>query len=314
MQGFLMKPKVDFAFKEIMKDEKARSGFISTVLGIPQEEIKESRLIDTHLSKKYPDEKLGIVDVRVQLRNGTEIDIEIQIAKLSVWAERSLFYVSKMYTDQIKSGDEYEILNKCVSISVLDFRLFEDSEEFYSCFHISEDSRHSLFTDKMEFHVIELPKLPKNIQTDSKLTLWAKFINAERKEEFDMIAEKDECIDSAYQRLQSISLDEQKRLEYEARDKAIRDHKQFMIDRARLEKKVEESIREVEESRRELEESRREAEESRRKGRQEGEQMLALLIERLTDDGRVEDMRKVLVDSDAREEFYKEYGIKALLK
>lgn len=122
-----------------------------------------------------------------------------------------------------------------------------------------------------------------------------------------MIAEKDECIDSAYQRLQTISLDEQKRLEYEARDKAIRDHKQFMIDRARMEKKVEESMREVEQS-------RREAEENRREGRQEGEQMLALLIERLTDDGRVEDMRKVLADSDAREEFYKEYGIKALLK
>lgn len=42
MQDFLMKPKVDFAFKEIMADEKAREGFISAVLGIPQEEIREN--------------------------------------------------------------------------------------------------------------------------------------------------------------------------------------------------------------------------------------------------------------------------------
>lgn len=294
MQDFLMKPKVDFAFKEIMADEKAREGFISAVLNIPQEEIRESRLLNTYLGREHPDDKFGILDVRVLLRNNTQIDIEIQIAKLSVWAERSLFYISKIYTEQIKSGDEYGLLNKCVSISIVDFKLFEDSEEFYSCFHIFEDNRHTLFTDKMEFHVIELPKVPEKIQPEgSKLTLWAKFINAEKKEEFDMIAGKDECIDSAYRRLQVISLDEQKRLEYEAREKAIRDHNQFMADMAELEKK---------------------ARESRHEGIKEGEQMLAMLIKRLTDDGRMEDISKALSDSDAREEFYREYDIKSLLK
>ncbi len=46
MKEFLMKPKVDFAFKEIMKDEKARIGFLSAVLNIPPEEIKETRLMN----------------------------------------------------------------------------------------------------------------------------------------------------------------------------------------------------------------------------------------------------------------------------
>lgn len=32
MEQFLMKPKVDFAFKEIMTDEKARTGFLAAVL------------------------------------------------------------------------------------------------------------------------------------------------------------------------------------------------------------------------------------------------------------------------------------------
>ena len=38
MDDFLMKPKIDFAFKEIMEDEKARTGFLSAVLGIAPED------------------------------------------------------------------------------------------------------------------------------------------------------------------------------------------------------------------------------------------------------------------------------------
>lgn len=53
-------------------------------------------------------------------------------------------------------------------------------------------------------------------------------MNAEKKEEFEMLAEKDEYIEKAYDRLTKISADEQKRLEYEAREKAIRDHNWLM--------------------------------------------------------------------------------------
>lgn len=43
----------------------------------------------------------------------------------------------------------------------------------------------------MKFHLIELPKLPEKLKEDcSNLEIWAKFINAERKEEFDMLAQK----------------------------------------------------------------------------------------------------------------------------
>ena len=83
----------------------------------------------------------------------------------------------------------------------------------------------------MEFHVIDLPKLPPKLKEDcTGLELWAKFINAERKEEFDMLAGKNPYIDSAYQQLQVISQDKQKRLEYEAREKAVRDYNQGMFE------------------------------------------------------------------------------------
>lgn len=116
MEEFLMKPKIDFAFKEIMMDEKARIGFLSAVLNIKPEDIKETKILNTHLRKEHEEDKLGILDVRIIMNDDTEIDIEIQLMELKVWPDRSLFYLSKMYTEQIRQGQKYDVFKKCVSI------------------------------------------------------------------------------------------------------------------------------------------------------------------------------------------------------
>jgi len=231
MTEFLMKPKIDFAFKEIMMDEKARVGFLSAILKIDPTKIVETTILNTYLQKVHEDDKQGILDVRVLLDNKMEIDIEIQLSELKVWADRSLFYLSKMYTDQIQSGEPYSVFKKCVSISILDFILFPGETEFYSCFHIREDTRQFLYTDKMEFHLIELPKLPQELKDEKDdILLWAKFINSERKEDFEMLATKNTYIQSAYKTLQVISQDKEKRIEYEAREKALRDYNQGLLE------------------------------------------------------------------------------------
>ena len=231
MTDFLMKPKIDFAFKEIMMDEQARIGFLSAILKLNPSDIRNTQILNTNLRKLHDNEKQGILDVRILMNDDTEIDIEIQLSILNVWADRALFYLAKMYTEQINSGEDYTIFKKCVSISILDFELFKDTPEFYSCFHIREDTCHAIYTDKMEFHVLELPKLPKELREDSSdIELWGKFISAERKEEFDVLAEKNTYIDSAYQHLQLISQDKQKRMEYEAREKAVRDYNQWLLE------------------------------------------------------------------------------------
>ncbi len=270
MAEFLMKPKIDFAFKEIMTDEKARIGFLSAMLKLNPEDIKETILLNTSLRKTHGDDKLGILDVRVLMNDDTEIDIEVQLSELSVWAERSLFYLAKMYTEQINPGDSYNKFKKCVSISILDFKLFNDTENFYSCFHIAEDNRHSLYTDKMEFHVLELPKLPDKPKNDSdNILLWAKFINAERKEEFDMVADKNPYIESAYQTLQVISQNKEKRLEYEAREKAIRDHNQFLLEARQK---------------------------GRAEGREMGEERINVLNTILINSNRIDDLKRAAAD------------------
>lgn len=282
MEDFIMKPKVDMAFKEIMMDEMARTGFLSAILKIRPEDIRETRILNANLRREHEEDKQGILDVRILLNDAVEINVEIQLAKLEVWANRALFYLAKMYADQIAPAQDYSVFKKCVSISILDFKLFPEEEDFYSCFHIREDTRNFIYTDKMEFHVLELPKLPEGLREDcSNIELWAQFINAERKEEFDMLAQKDPYIKSAYEQLQVVSQDKEKRLEYEARQKAIWDHNQMML----------------------------EAEE---RGRKQGEEQIerinrlnALLIEK----ERFEDLKRSTTDEGYQQQLMEQYGI-----
>ena len=74
---------------------------------------------------------------------------------------------------------------------------------------------------------MELPKLAKHQYPETELLSWMQFINAETEEEFKMAAEKDPYIEKAYESLVHLSADERARLEYEAREKQIRDHQFF---------------------------------------------------------------------------------------
>ena len=119
-------------------------------------------------------------------------------------------------------GAEYTI-----GINILDFEYIQGTDKFHTTYHISEDTEHIKYTDVLEWHIVELPKLPP--MTDgSQLYNWAKFINSKSEEEMKMLATQDMYIKQAYEELEVISQDEQKRLEYTARQKALYDYNTMM--------------------------------------------------------------------------------------
>lgn len=124
-------------------------------------------------------------------------------------------------------GTKDLFIMKRIHVSILDFKLFDD-EEYYSRFHIWEDHRRLQYSDKFEIHVLELPKLEKYDYLETELLKWAWFFNATDKEELEMAAEGNEYTQKAYERLVELSADEEKRMEYEARQKALRDYQHMM--------------------------------------------------------------------------------------
>ena len=108
------------------------------------------------------------------------------------------------------------------------------------------------------------------------------------------MAGEDTYINEAYEVLQKLSADERKRLEYEARQKAILDYNSQMSS-AR-----EEGIQ-IGEKRGE---KRGEA-----RGIKKGENRLNDLYESMMRDNRLDDMKKAMADEKYREKLYEEYRL-----
>ena len=222
--NFIMLPTVDFCFKELMQNPKVRKGFISALLNLPPEEVEDTVLLPTLLSRDSADDKLGIMDVRVLLRDGTQMNMEMQVKYFEYWDERALFYLSKMFDSQIRKGESYEKLQKCIHVSILDFIHFPNDNKCYRRIHFRDDQTSQLYSDKMELQILELKKLPPEVKTGEDVLAWMRFFSSKSKEEFQNMAKTNEYLDEAYNTLLNLSADEKKRLEYEAREKALKDY------------------------------------------------------------------------------------------
>lgn len=222
--NFIMLPTVDFCFAELMKNDKVRKGFIAALLGVSPEEVEDTMMLPAALGGNWPDDKLGILDVYVLLADGTRMNMEMQVKYFECWDERVLFYMGRMFAGQIKKGEPYEKLQKCIHVSILDFVHFPDDVQCYRTIHFRDDKTGNVYSDKMEIQILELKKLPKEVRTGEDVILWMKFFSGKSREEFESVAKANEYLNEAYHTLRTMSADEKKRMEYEARDKALRDY------------------------------------------------------------------------------------------
>lgn len=276
--NFLMSPKVDYCFKELLAYPEIRKGFVAAILNKEPEEIAETTLMPTILSKDTEDGKYGILDVRVRMKNGSQMDLEMQVAPFEFWNNRVIFYLSKMYTEQVKEGDKYKNLKPCIHVNILNFNLFHEDRTCFREIAFCDLTTKQKYTDLLEIYVLELKKLPQEQKEEPLIIKWMRFLAAESREDFEKMAGEDNYINEAYEVLQKLSADERKRLEYEARQKAIRDYDSQMSS-------------------------------SREEGIRIGEDRLNHLYEKLMRDHRSDDLVKAISDKVYREKLYQEYGL-----
>ena len=276
--NFLMSPKVDYCFKELLAYPEIRKGFVAAILNKEPEEIAETTLMPTILSKDTEDGKYGILDVRVRMKNGSQMDLEMQVAPFEFWNNRVIFYLSKMYAEQVKEGDKYKNLKPCIHVSILNFNLFHEDRTCFREIAFCDLTTKLKYTDLLEIYVLELKKLPPEQKEEPLIIKWMRFLAAESREDFEKMAGEDNYINEAYEVLQKLSADERKRLEYEARQKAIRDYDSQMSS-------------------------------SREEGIRIGEDRLNHLYEKLMRDHRSDDLVKAISDKVYREKLYQEYGL-----
>ena len=171
------------------------------------------------------DDKVGILDIKAKIDNEINCDIELQVVDRKNIEKRILFYWSKMYNMSIKSGKDYNTLEKGIVILISDYELdvLKEIEKYITKWNIREEEYQKIIlTDVMEIYIIELPKFEKyKEKTDNKLNSWVKFI--ENPEVVDMKENKE--VGKAKKVLEEISQDEHERYLAELRQKYIMDQK-----------------------------------------------------------------------------------------
>lgn len=219
-------PKIDYAFKQMMNNKIALSSFLSAVLKVDINDINDIQYVDTHTLKEYENDKFIVMDIRLILQNEREIEIEMQMMNFKHWTDRVLYYNCKMLTEQAKRGDEYGKLIQCISISILNFNIFNQEQypNYYSSYHLREDKDYRIFNKLLEFHILELTKIPEEIKKNDDLFIWARFLNSNEKEEMEMLSKQNAGLKEAYNELISLSNDDIRRQIYESRKKAIMDY------------------------------------------------------------------------------------------
>lgn len=210
--------KEDFAFKELMSNELVCKYFLAATLDIPVEEIRKVRVLNPILRRSFRKQKQGILDVLVEYNDDTKVNLEMQVVHKKNWKKRNIFYLSKMYVDDLGWGEDYAKLRRCICISVLDFDL-TDNEKGHSVYRLRDKDGND-FTDVLELHVIELKK---KFSEENELSDWVALFNATTEEELDMIKTANAGVQEGKMMVKRMSLGKRIRMELEAREKARRD-------------------------------------------------------------------------------------------
>ena len=217
----------DYAFKRFLGSEENKpilQDLLQCILGLSSDEITGLELMDKELTKEELSDKSGILDVKLKLANGTVIDIEIQASWNASFVKRTLFYWAKMYTADFKAGESYDNLHKCITINIIadGFRL---NDAVHSEYLLQEKRAHTLLTDVLEIHFLDLQAAKRATEEDSAenkqvpLINWLRFIGTSDKEERAMIAKTSPILKMLNEQIDILSLSPVERKLYESRMK-----------------------------------------------------------------------------------------------
>lgn len=223
MRG-LLDPKMDFVFKNIFgseKNPKILISFLNATLK-PKDLITAVEMKNTDINKGYIEDKFSRLDVKATTSNNEVINIEIQLKNEYNMIKRSLYYWSKLYSEQLNEGEDYNILKRTICINILNFKYLK-TRKFHSGYRLKEIYSNEELTDVAEIHFIEVPKLEEGTDEKDMLANWVEFLKDPESEKVRSLEMNIEEIRQAKDELIKMSNDDTQRQIYEMRAKTLKD-------------------------------------------------------------------------------------------
>ncbi len=197
----------DFMFKNLFGVNGREENLKWLLQAILKIEIDSLEIQNSELQRSHKDDKLGIVDIRAKLLDGTIASVEMQVRNENNIGEREAFYICKLFINTLEKGENYNRAHKTIAIVLTDFSYYNRKEYHYIARLKFEDCKNEeeivvkcleekeseLLTDKLEVHIIDLAKFRKMEKTKGELADWLNLILG-NEGEIKMASERNEKI------------------------------------------------------------------------------------------------------------------------
>ena len=154
----------------------------------------------------------------------TFVDIEIQNSWHFDFPERTLYYWSKMYNENIKQGQDYTKLPKCITINLVG-KGFNKNKRLHNKYLVLEQDTKEPLVSKLEIHILNLEKARllkegqyKNNKT-KRLLNWLKFIETDNPEVREMLEQESPMMRKANTTIELMEMSPRDKWLYDSRMK-----------------------------------------------------------------------------------------------
>jgi predicted transposase/invertase (TIGR01784 family) len=172
-------PKNDLTFKRIFGEHPdLLKSFLNALMPLAPGQLIER--VDYLLPEQVPDnpaKKNSIVDVRCEDNYGRQFIVEMQMYWTSAFSNRMVFNASKAYVRQLKSGEDFNLLQPVYGLAIINSIFDHKTPEFYHHYQTVNRKNTDEVIRGLEFVLVELPKFRPEKWVDRKMAvLWLRFL------------------------------------------------------------------------------------------------------------------------------------------
>ena len=207
------------------------------------EEVKDLEIIDPFNLSENIDLKESIIYVKAKTKDNKIVIIEFQLCGNRNFLDRIFYYISKNIVNELHKGEDYQRVQKIISINLLDFNLdFEDEGKPHRCFKLIDTENKNISLDYIQMHIIEVQRFINILENstieelkNNKLLTWMKFFTSNNLKDIEKeLKEANPIMTKVIEEYKRFTSDDKLMRAYDARDAFLLGQK-MMLSREREE-------------------------------------------------------------------------------
>ena len=211
------------------------------------EEVKDLEIIYPFNLSENIELKESIIDVKAKTKDNKTVIIEFQLCGNMNFVDRIFYYISKNIVNELHESEDYQEVQKIISINLLDFNLnFGDEGKPHRCFKLIDTEDQNISLDYIQMHLIEVRRFINILENSTieelkknKLLTWMKFFTSKNLKDIEKeLKEANPIMTKAIEEYKRFTSDDKLMRAYAARDAFLVGQK-MMLSRERKEGKLE---------------------------------------------------------------------------